>query len=389
MPTRVIGQNPGLPTLIQLLAGYGAGARETAAANAATRTRSNEMLGRGIGEGIGNLFQVPAQLAQQERTMGMEFKQKLALQKAALDNAMQVEQVRSQGNVYEQAAQDFQKRWGVPYTAVIEQARAAGFQVPGMSAFGQSSPQAAPGEFGVSMPGQEMSQTFPSPPAQAPSPGVALPLANPAMTQEYQQAKKELSKWEAAAATERLKPMPSRSHPLYGQAADERAQTLNTLTQRIAGAREVLGKYQEPKPPATEQELISSGALIPLQGGRLFYQDPDGKKHVTAPTKMQEADIEYETHMLDGTVRKSKAGSMVEIKPGIYQITDKSGNVSGWNEPSVKEGKGDKPIFDATDILKVQKDLATKDKDNNPILASPKKPLDIWLRRRFRHSKRS
>lgn len=288
MPTRYFQPPLGPELLLQLLAGYGAGQRETAIADAQLRSEENRLRGAGIGKMVANAFNVPTTFAlqrlqgeeemrQRSALAEQEFDQRSRLQQQAARDAMAIEQLRNSGDIYQQAASGFQRTYGVPHTAILQRARegqAPGGALPALEAGLQ------PLE-GPPAPGQIM-----------PDSGVPLAIADPRRTQEYRIAKRESDMWRSVRAVEEVRPMVATDHPLYAQAVDERRRTLEAIDQGIARTKRILDRYQEPQPPRTEDEMKAAG----VHGGGIT-EFSDGSRLIPEGTKiaMPQKDPRLET----------------------------------------------------------------------------------------------
>jgi len=227
--------DPAVTGPIEFFAGWGQRRQQVDDVEAQWQQQVNQQTGQGIGQGIGNFFNTIAG----DMTAGRASNRQL-------QNALTVQRGAQAGEMAQQ-----QLRYSVPndYYQVMQEWYGAGDQ-------GSPAPQrggGVPGEYGVSLPEQQVSQTFPQAAPQ--------PLSGEAL-RAGQQARQQLANLEEAVNKEIL----HAGTPMQKLAVARAALPVRNRLREMASRN-------QPPPPPTIQELAQSGK-IPGYDNTVFV---DGK----------------------------------------------------------------------------------------------------------------
>jgi hypothetical protein len=210
---------------LQFLAGFGAREQQVRQQEAEWQGQANRVTGTGIGTGIGNIFDTVATDMAAQRTSGRQLQNAQALQQGAQAGEMA----------------QIQARYGAPadYGSVMAKLYGAGG-----GPMAGAAPEAAPGEYGVSLPDQGMSQTFPE---QQQGP---LALA-PGNVKDFRDAEAELISLNA-------------SRKLFIQGSHTPAEEMGFAHSFMPKYNAAKTRYNElrqsqPKPPTTFPEMAAAG----------------------------------------------------------------------------------------------------------------------------------
>ena len=366
MPNRYYQADPGLTGMLQFLAGLGQANRETAIANAQLRGQQNQLIGSGIGQGIGNMFSVPANMFLEDMQARRQTQQRGQLQQQEYDlsrrNQLALERTRNQGDIYQAGIADYYKRYGeMPPIGGADIGTQFG---PGaMRAPTIQPPQVPPGEYGMSLPDQGISQTFPQPPSPPP---VDISQTSGYIKKVKERDALRLSKLEIEQR------LPDGQQKVY---------ELSAVAQRLGPIEQFLRANPAPKPPANEQEMIAAGAnnggVTPFADGRVLV--PKGMT-LTMPEKGLRG-RKVTVSWADGSVDERPSGHHARVIPGYGLETvdiDENGNTtSKITSPSAKDGG-------SADYLKVRAQALKEAPASFTVSSDPKKraELDAWLDKR-------
>jgi hypothetical protein len=330
---RYYQSSPVLSGLGSLISGAVNTRHQVKAQEAAAQDRATMQVYGGMGQGLGNIASSYAGtvLDQHNRNVGHQNdmallnqrgQQAQLLQDGVYNRSIDVENARSANDIYEQSL----RAWdAVQYGGKNGSSSMGGMSMPGMDT-----------GIGTNMDGSVMQ---PPAPPQGTLPAPAIDPGSTAMYRDAEQKRDELIQQGQRIQMSKLPP-------------GEKAAALRQILPDLHQTTQMLRQY--PRPDNGPKMPGPGGQMVPMQlgvnpfaaplpnGGVLM--DPDGKQHIIQPSKQAEADIEYTANRADGTVVKYKKGSSVEVRPGLWQMTDTNGNTSMFQE---KEAGGDDKVEQA------------------------------------------
>jgi len=174
----------------------------------------------------------------------------IALQNNQQRGYQQLEQLRNQGDVYQQFMRQNPTAFtgiGPPQGITPELQQFEQFNVGSgdATASGQQAGPPASGQGGLG-PIEE---------------GVPLPSIRPELVGQYQRAKQELNQAYVEAAELQRRP---------GMAPEHRLSAMRRANENILQAEEMLKRYPQRKQPTTFQELVQQGGMMPIPGTMNF-----------------------------------------------------------------------------------------------------------------------
>lgn len=356
MPSRYYFADPMVMGPLEFLAGYGQAQRQTALQNIATASQQNQIVGQGTGQGVGNFWSAYAQAQQADRQFRMQQvaeAQKLAqqqqynleLQRAHAEGQIAVEQVRTANDQFLVDRAAYVKRWGTTPEAALEMTQ----QDVGQPT--QGVPLSEPAQPDLVGPPEPVSRPIPliGQPIGPSGPGETTALPRPSLTPEQYEKRQR----EVAYLTETM------MRAADGKPMQEQQAIRALFLPKIAAANRFLSQHEPPKRPTNYQEIIASGAVIPIPGSYNFLLP-----------------------QADGTVKESSAFHPIpspeetkawcdEVKAlGGIPIVQPDGKVSIEWPPSAKGGEADyAKQYDAMwdDLVKMHaNDMPEKGKTYEP-----------------------
>jgi hypothetical protein len=366
-------RNPYLDAIATGLAAFGAQRNQNKAIEAGYRQQAQQQLYGGLGQGLGNFVNSyaarTAHLADQATAQGYKLQDIAAetaghasLQGAAQQAARQLENLKSANDINEAGAGAFIKEFGTTpdnYRAALIQSARTGSGAMGVPS--SPVPLAPSPDEGAQGGGASFGPTAMGPPSQTPLP-----------PQIYGETPSSIPGYKNGYLPKQYAQMAQLDQAYRDVQADPSLDPAlkSAMTLRLADARRniIPGPMPEPPKPPNAQQWIQQGNIAPIPGSnQQLLIDPQGKTHVITPTKQSEADAEYQALKLDGTAVKYKKGSSVEVKPGVWQMTDTNGNTSMWAEPQGSQTHKADREFTFDDWLKADKALETTDPETREV----------------------
>lgn len=328
--------DPRVTGMADFLAGFGRSRQQMQLIDYEQQANANRTIGQNIGQGIGNMFNVPAQDYMDSRQSQRQLQNQLALQREARVGQAEAQRQRDQGDVYQDMVRAELARYG--QLTPTDAAGLAAMPQPGMTPELQRYEQGAVGTGAPTLAGRQSGPpSISQPPIQppnAPQEGLPLPSINPGMTAQYRQAEEQVQ--QLSMARNRMWADPNR--PMEEKVAADKI-----LIPQIARWSQLKQRYPQPKPPTSEQELIQGGVVIPSENGGSWYQSGPGKWSFANPPKTQPDSVsipktpeeaqQYVTNR-EGTL---KDGTRVLIQPDGKLTPVKTGSDSDDDIDYAKE----------------------------------------------------
>lgn len=354
-------QQPAMASgILEFLAGFGHRRQQVKMAEAQLQAEQNQRVGQQIGQGIGNIVQVPAQDYLAGRAGQRQLANALALQNNQQAGQQALLAQRDAMDLFQQTRQQNRAAGIAPYGSVQFEPpptippELEGFSAKSSAAIGDMT--AEPNMTQATGPAGEGGMT----------PGVPLPSIDPAYTQAYQKAKSQLNA--LVMQREEMQADPGMS------AQDKVAADQQVFIPRISALRQTMQRYPQPKQPTTYDEVVQQGGAMPIPGTmNMLLPDPKGGYKVSTAV-----------HPATGTPAPKMAttfeGKQVPIVPGnpiqldesTWYVEDSKGAPHFFAEK--KEADGDKggPKRSTYPQARAQalKQLNQKDADGKSIVAT-------------------